>query len=165
VLLPIVYVLARRVMSRVVLRHELSVLRLQVTRPKLGDADRVFFSAASGLLPRRRWSALFVTPETLLPWHRRLVAKRWTYPRRGSGLSAHRSRYPGPHRAFGQGEPPLGQPAHPRQAQGTRYHGGGRDSLESILTEYMARYNGHRPHRSLASWHQPALPTRRSFLL
>ena len=98
-LLPIVYVLARRVMSGVlrfrsegskdleliVLRHELSVLRRQVTRPKLGDADRVFLSAASGLLPRRRWSAFFVTPETLLRWHRRLVAKRWTYPRRGPG--------------------------------------------------------------------------------
>ena len=99
-LLPIVYVLARRVMSLVVLRfrsegskdlelivlrHELSVLRRQVARPKLGDADRVFLSAASVLLPRRRWSAFFVTPETLLRWHRRLVAKRWTYPRRGPG--------------------------------------------------------------------------------
>jgi hypothetical protein len=69
----------------VVLRHELSILRRQVARPDLADADRVFLAAASRVLPRRRWSDFFVTPETLLRWHRRLVARRWTYPRRGRG--------------------------------------------------------------------------------
>ena len=69
----------------VVLRHELSILRRQVARPGLSDADRVFLAAASRVLPRRRWSDFLVTPETLLRWHRRLVAHRWTYPRRGRG--------------------------------------------------------------------------------
>ncbi len=69
----------------VVLRHELAVLRRQVARPELSDADRVFLAAASRLLPRRRWSIFFITPETLLRWHRRLVMLRWTYPRRGPG--------------------------------------------------------------------------------
>jgi putative transposase len=33
------------------------------------------------VLPRSRWSCFLVKPETLLRWHRRLVAGAWTYPR------------------------------------------------------------------------------------
>jgi putative transposase len=66
----------------VVLRHELSVLRRQAGRPELKAADRVFLAAASRLLPRASWRSFVVTPTTLLRWHRRLVAKRWTYQRR-----------------------------------------------------------------------------------
>ena len=64
-----------------VLRHELGVLRRQVVRPALRPADRVFLAAASRMLPRVRWSSFLVTPATLLRWHRRLVANRWTYAR------------------------------------------------------------------------------------
>jgi len=63
----------------VVLRHELSVLRRQAGRPQLRSSDRVFLAAAGRLLPRSRWQSLFVKPATLLRWHRRLVARRWTY--------------------------------------------------------------------------------------
>jgi putative transposase len=35
------------------------------------------------VLPRARWSCFIVRPETLLRWHRRLVAGAWTFPRRG----------------------------------------------------------------------------------
>jgi hypothetical protein len=63
-----------------VLRDELAILRRQPGRPRLEAHDRLLLAAFSRMLPRRSWNALFVRPETLLAWHRQLVARRWTYP-------------------------------------------------------------------------------------
>jgi putative transposase len=63
----------------VALWHQLAVLRRQADRPRLTKTDCVFLAAASRLLPRSRWRSFLVTPTTLLRWHRRLVARRWTY--------------------------------------------------------------------------------------
>jgi len=67
----------------VVLRHELAILRRRIRRPAISWTDRLCLAAASRLLSRAHWRAFIVTPATLLRWHRRLVAKRWTFARRG----------------------------------------------------------------------------------
>jgi hypothetical protein len=68
-----------------VLRHQLEVLRRQVKRPEFRPADRAALAVLSRALPRARWSPFLVTPGTILRWHRRLVARKWTqpYPRCG----------------------------------------------------------------------------------
>jgi len=98
VLLKIVYVLVRRLLSLavlvfrkdltkdaelLVLRHENAVLRRHACRVRYEPADRVWFTALTQLIPRKRWAEVFpVTPATLLAWHRRLAARKYDTSRR-----------------------------------------------------------------------------------
>jgi putative transposase len=72
----------------VVLRHELAVLRRQISHPRLAESDRVFLAAAGRLLGRASRPSFFVRPDTLLGWHRQLVRRRWTYAGRRPGRPA-----------------------------------------------------------------------------
>src|SRR3982751_3787985 len=66
-----------------VLRHQLAVLHRQVPRPRYTPADRMVLAALAKLLPREGWAVFLVTPATLLRWHRKLIVRRWRYPRTG----------------------------------------------------------------------------------
>jgi putative transposase len=69
----------------IVLRHQLEVLRRQVDRPAINDDDRTLLGAIAAALPRRLREGWIVTPETLLRWHRKRIARHWTQTQRRPG--------------------------------------------------------------------------------
>ncbi|MGI5133215.1 hypothetical protein [Streptomyces sp. CA-106110] len=70
-----------------VLRHQLAVLQRSSRKAVFTGGDRAMLAALLRLLGKRHRSALklLVTPRTVLRWHARLVAKKWTYPHRRPG--------------------------------------------------------------------------------
>ena len=61
------------------------MLRRRAGRPRLTRADRALFAALSRAVPRTVWRNFAVKPDTVLRWHRQLVARRRTYPHRKTG--------------------------------------------------------------------------------
>ena len=73
------------------LMAENRVLKGQLTgrRLRLTDDERRRLAAKGRRLGRRllRQVATLVTPDTILRWHRQLIARKWTFPRRQPALS------------------------------------------------------------------------------
>ena len=64
------------------LRHQVLVLQRQVNRVQFTDTDRTILALLASVLDRRRLADVFhiVRPETVIGWHRSLVARHWTQP-------------------------------------------------------------------------------------
>jgi putative transposase len=71
------------------LREENRVLKAQLRhqRLRLTDNDRRWLAALGERLGRRvlEQVATIVTPDTMLRWHRQLIAQKWTYSKRRPG--------------------------------------------------------------------------------
>jgi len=65
-----------------VLKEQLEGQRLRFT-----DEQRIRLAVKAKVLGRRALDELetLVTPDTLLAWHRKLIAQKWTYARTGPG--------------------------------------------------------------------------------
>lgn len=64
------------------LRHQVLVLERQINRARFTDTDRTILAMLASIFDRRRLAEVFliVRPETVIGWHRRLVARHWTQP-------------------------------------------------------------------------------------
>jgi hypothetical protein len=108
----------------------------------------MLLAAASRILPRERWRAFLVTPQTLLRWHRELIRRKVDASRPQSGQTAAQSRDGRAHRADGQRKLQIGLRAYP----GELLKLGIRVSATSIRTVLRREGLGPAPRRAGHSW-------------
>jgi transposase InsO family protein len=133
-----------------VLRHQLAVLGRQQRRPLLRPADRALLAALARLLPPRRRHGLVVTPQTLLRWHRELVRRKWTQPRRSSGRPAVDDRIRQLVLRLARENPRWGYP----RIAGELLKLGLRVSPSTVRRILLTAGSGPAPRRSGPSWRQ-----------
>jgi hypothetical protein len=114
------------------LRHQITVLERQQhgqgRKVRFADADRAFLAALLHRLPRHVLlrMGLMVRPETVLRWHRELIAPSCPDVSAEAGrLAAHGPVDQAPGFTFGAGEQHVGLSPYPRRAAGSGHQGRG----------------------------------------
>jgi transposase InsO family protein len=133
-----------------VLRHQLVVLGRHERRPMLRPADRALLAALARLLPPRQRHSLFITPQTLLRWHRELVRRKWTQPQRAAGRPPIDRRLRELVPRFARENPRWGYP----RIAGELLKLGLRVSPSTIKRILLGNGLGPAPRRSGPSWRQ-----------
>ncbi|WP_131764793.1 integrase [Candidatus Protofrankia californiensis] len=82
---------ASKDLELLVVRHEVAVLRRTRPKPPWDWADCAVLATLIRLLPRTLRAHRLVTPGTVLRWHRRTVARTWTYTHRSRVARSARS--------------------------------------------------------------------------
>src|SRR5262249_5014703 len=140
-----------------VLRHQLVVLGRQQRRPWLRPADRALLAALTRVLPRQRRLGLIVTPPTLLRWHRQLVPRNWTPPRRSPGRPPVDDRIRPLVLRFASENPRWGYP----RIAGELLKLGLRVSPSTVRRILLANGSGPAPRRFGPSWREIPAPASR----
>ena len=133
-----------------VLRHQLVVLGRQQRRPSLHPADRAFLAALTRILPQSRRRGLIVTPQTILRWHRELLRRKWTQPRRSRGRPPVDDRIRQLVLRFARENPGWGSP----RVAGELLKLGLRVSPSTIRRILLANQLGPAPRRSGPTWRE-----------
>ena len=121
-----------------VLKDQLEAQRLRFT-----DEQRMRLAVKAKVLGRRLLDEIetIVTPDTLLAWHRKLIAQKWTYARKGPGRPRVAQEITDLvlRMASGKGECLLGLRPYPRRARQSRPH---------HCTEYGQKHTDKKRHRT-----------------
>src|ERR687887_2602649 len=133
-----------------VLRHQLVVLGRQQRHPSLRPADRAFLAALTRVLPQPRRRGWIATPQTLLRWHRELVRRKWTHPRRSAGRPPLDDRIRQLVLRFARENPGWGYP----RIAGELLKLGLRVSPSTVRRILLANQLGPAPRRARPSWRQ-----------
>lgn len=136
-----------------VIRHEVMVAAAPGCPAEAGPGRPGSPSSADRLLPAVLHAHRLVTPGTLLAWHRRLIARKWTYPNRPGTSQEIRDLVMRMARENPARTPRANCYAErwirTARAECTdRMLIYGERHLRLVLSEYADHFNQHRPHQS-----------------